>query len=92
MGGSATGEFYRLFLIPGMFHCSGGVGCGAVDWLAPVVDWVENGTPPEKLIGAHVEDGRPTRTRPLCPYPKVARYKGSGSADAAENFACVDPI
>ena len=91
MGEKETKEFYRLFLIPGMFHCSGGVGCGTVDWLTPMVDWVEKGTAPDKLIGAHVEEGVTKRTRPLCPYPEVARYKGAGSIDDAGNFNCVAP-
>lgn len=91
MGDKETKDFYRLFLIPGMFHCGGGVGCGTVDWLSPMVDWVEKGIAPEKLIGAHVEGGETKRTRPLCPYPEVARYRGSGSIEAAENFACATP-
>jgi hypothetical protein len=91
MGEKETKEFYRLFLIPGMFHCSGGVGCGTVDWLTPLVDWVEKGTAPAKLIGARVERGETKRTRPLCPYPEVARYKGAGSIDDAGNFNCVAP-
>jgi hypothetical protein len=88
MGDKQTNEFYRLFLIPGMFHCGGGVGCGSADWFTAIVDWVEKGTAPEKVIGAHVDGGEMKRTRPLCPYPQVARYKGSGSIDAAENFVC----
>jgi feruloyl esterase len=89
MGGAAAGDFYRLFMVPGMFHCSGGPGCGSVDWLAAVMEWVEKGNAPAQLIGAHVDHGTTTRTRPLCPYPQVARYKGSGSIDEAANFACV---
>ncbi|MBM3787425.1 MAG: tannase/feruloyl esterase family alpha/beta hydrolase [Acidobacteria bacterium] len=88
MGQNATRDFYRLFMVPGMYHCSGGPGCGSVDWLAAVMDWVEKGIAPEQLIGAHVEGGKTTRTRPLCPYPQVAKYKGSGSIDDAANFAC----
>ena len=88
MGGKETGEFYRLFLVPGMFHCVGGMGCNTVDWLTPIVDWVEKGSAPEKLIGAHVEGGQTKRTRPLCPYPAVAEYNGAGNIDAAENFTC----
>ena len=91
MGVKQTKDFYRLFMVPGMFHCSGGVGCGSVDWLAPLVEWVEHGKAPEMLIGAHVEAGKTTRTRPLCPYPEVARYKGSGSIDEAASFTCVSP-
>lgn len=90
MGAKETDEFYRLFLVPGMGHCQGGPGCGNVDWLTPVVQWVEKGIAPAVLIGAHVEGGQTTRTRPLCMYPKEARYKGSGSIDAAENFTCME--
>jgi feruloyl esterase len=56
-----------------------------------MVDWVEKGTAPAKLIGARVEQGETKRTRPLCPYPEVARYKGTGSIDDAGNFNCVAP-
>jgi feruloyl esterase len=90
MGAKETDGFYRLFLVPGMGHCQGGPGCGNVDWLAPVVDWVEKGIAPV-LIGAHVERGQTTRTRPICAYPNEARYKGAGSIDAAENFSCSGP-
>jgi feruloyl esterase len=88
LGDKETKDFYRLFLIPGMFHCSGGAGCGTVDWVTPIVDWVEKGIAPEKVIGARVEEGKTTRTRPLCPYPEVATYKGSGSIDDAGSFSC----
>jgi feruloyl esterase len=91
MGRTATPEFYRLFLIPGMFHCGGGVGCNTVDWLTPIVDWVEKGKAPERLIGARMLGSEITRTRPLCPYPAVAKYHGAGSIDAAENFTCRAP-
>ena len=74
-----------------MFHCRGGVGCDTVDWLTAVVDWVEKGKAPEYLLGAHVEGGVTKRTRPLCPYPQVARYKGAGSIEVAESFICVGP-
>ena len=89
MGDSAARDFYRLFMVPGMFHCNGGPGCNTSDWLAAVMDWVEKGAAPEQLTGAHVESGKTTRTRPLCPYPLVARYKGSASIDEAANFSCV---
>jgi feruloyl esterase len=89
MGDAQTRDFYRLFMVPGMFHCSGGPGCNTTDWLAAVMDWVEKGKAPAQITGAHVEAGKTTRTRPLCPYPTVARYKGAGSIDDAANFACV---
>ncbi len=91
MGAAATRDFYRLFMVPGMFHCNGGPGCSSVDWLTAVMDWVEKDEAPAQLIGAHLEKGETTRTRPLCPYPQVARYSGTGSIDADTNFACVAP-
>jgi feruloyl esterase len=89
MGEKETKDFYCFFPVPGMFHCGGGPGCGNADWLTAVVNWVEKGTAPEMIVGGHVEGGQTTRTRPICAYPMVARYKGSGSIDAAENFNCV---
>jgi hypothetical protein len=57
MGGrSATEDFFRLFVVPGMKHCSGGSGAFAVDYLSALEGWVEQGRPPERLIGAHVDD------------------------------------
>ena len=53
--------------------------------------WVEEGAAPDRLIAAKVVDGEVQRTRPLCPYPQVARYQGAGSVDDAASFACVDP-
>ncbi len=91
MGANETKDFYRLFLVPGMLHCQGGPGCSSVDWLTPVVNWVEKGIAPSMVAGAHVERGQTTRTRPICAYPAVAQYKGSGSADAAVNFTCAAP-
>lgn len=91
MGEKQTKDFYRFFPIPGMFHCGGGPGCGNADWLTAVVNWVEKGVAPDMIVGAHVEGGRTTRTRPICAYPTVARYKGTGSIDAAENFSCTTP-
>ena len=91
LGEKEERDFYRLFMVPGMFHCNGGPGCGSVDWLTVVTDWVEKGTAPDRIVGAHVENGQTTRTRPLCPYPMVARYKGEGSIDDAANFACQNP-
>jgi feruloyl esterase len=89
--GPSTTDFFRLFMVPGMFHCAGGVGCSSVDWVTALVDWVEKGNAPERIIGARIVDGKAVRKRPLCPYPQVARYKGSGSIDEAESFACARP-
>jgi feruloyl esterase len=88
MGDKDTHDFYRFFPVPGMFHCGGGPGCGNVDWLSAVVNWVEKGQAPDSLVGGHVEGGKITKTHLLCPYPEVARYKGTGNPDAAESYAC----
>lgn len=102
-------DFYRLFLVPGMAHCSGGIGPhafgtrGAVspatmndptrDVFAALEGWVEKGAAPEQFIGSGVDGRTPAKplTRPICLYPKFARYKGSGDANDAANFSCVAP-
>ncbi len=88
-------RFYRLFLVPGMTHCSGGVGPDHFDALRAMVDWVEQGPAPDRLLASQraslAADGAPRRTRPLCPYPQVARYRGTGSIDDAAHFSCVAP-
>jgi feruloyl esterase len=84
-------EFARLFMIPGMAHCGGGVGPDRHDPVTAVIDWVEKGKAPDSMLASKVADGKVVRTRPLCPYPQVARYKGQGSIDEAANFSCVAP-
>ncbi len=88
MGEKQTKEFYKLYMVPGMFHCAGGVGCDRVDWFAPLVDWVERGIAPGALAGSRIEKGSTAFTRPHCAYPEVAKYKGSGDSSKAENFTC----
>lgn len=89
--GDSTGDFFRLFMVPGMFHCGGGVGTSVFDAATPVVNWVEAGKAPERIEASRVVAGKVMRTRPLCTYPQVARYKGSGSIDESANFSCVKP-
>ena len=89
--GSATRDFYRLFMVPGMFHCRGGFGPNRFDAMTPLINWVENGTPPQRIEASLMEEGKTARTRPLCPYPEVARHNGSGSIDEAANFSCQAP-
>jgi feruloyl esterase len=86
-----TADFFRLFMAPGMGHCGGGVGPNTFDALGAVDEWVERGIVPEKIIASHATNGVTDRTRPLCPYPQVAKWKGSGSIDDAANFVCVRP-
>lgn len=78
----------RLFMAPGMGHCAGGEGPNEFDALTALERWVEQGAPPAQIVATHRTAGRVDRTRPLCPYPQVARYKGTGSIDDAENFSC----
>jgi feruloyl esterase len=89
--GPRTAEFFRLFMVPGMTHCSGGIGTDRFDPMTAMIDWVEKNKPPQVLHAAHVVDNKPVRTRPLCPYPQVARYTGEGSIDDEMNFRCVTP-
>jgi hypothetical protein len=85
----------RLFMVPGMNHCSGGEGPSAIDTLGAIDQWAASGTAPNQLIAARTPGGpgpqQPPMTRPLCPYPAVARYKGEGPTDKAESFACAAP-
>lgn len=93
MGGfENTQEFARLFMMPGVNHCGGGPGTSLIDAFSPLVDWVENGRAPDSILGtAPANTPWPGRTRPLCPYPEFARYKGSGDINVAESFECRAP-
>jgi len=86
-----TQEFYRLFMVPGMQHCSGGPGPTAFDMLEPLENWVEKGVAPQRVEAAHVVGGKTEFSRPLCPHPMRAEYKGAGSTDEAANFTCALP-
>lgn len=124
MGGrAATADFFRLFVVPAMKHCTGGDGAFAVDYLSYLETWVERGKAPDMMIGAHVESSYllglaapgasdaeriwwtafsvlkfpldsavpVSFTRPIYPYPLIAKYKGSGNTNAAANFSSFDP-
>jgi hypothetical protein len=90
MGGAeTTAGFFRFFLAPGVAHCAGGTGPAPTGQLAAVIDWVENGKAPDTLPAVRRDGaGQVTRSRPLCQYPLVARYKGTGSTDEAASFEC----
>jgi hypothetical protein len=89
--GPDTNDFFRLFMVPGMAHCGGGVGPDQHDPMTAIINWVEKGKAPESMLAKQITNGEVVRTRPLCPYPKVARYKGQGSIDDATNFECTEP-
>lgn len=85
-------DFVRLFAIPGMNHCAGGPATDRFDAFTALVDWVEKKTPPAKIVAsAGPMTPWPGRTRPLCPYPGYAKYKGAGSIEDAANFVCAAP-
>jgi feruloyl esterase len=87
MGGKQD-DFIRLFMAPGMNHCSGGVGPSQVNWMAVLERWRENGDAPDRITSSRVTNNRVDMTRPLCPYPQVAVYRGTGSTNDADNFVC----
>ncbi len=99
-GGDAS-NFARLYLIPGMNHCSGGPATDQFDMLSAMVNWVEKGQAPDRVVASARGTGNAggvnadlpatwsaSRSRPLCPYPKVARYNGTGSQEDAASFSC----
>ena len=86
---SGDGDWARLYMLPGMGHCSGGEGPDSFDKIGVLEQWVEKGKAPEEIVASHRTAGKVDRRRPLCPYPQVAKYKGSGSIDDAANFVCV---
>ncbi|HEY7333282.1 MAG TPA: tannase/feruloyl esterase family alpha/beta hydrolase [Bryobacteraceae bacterium] len=86
--GPKAQDSYRLYMVPGMKHCQGGDGTGNFDMLSVIQQWVENGKTPAAVRASRLVDGKAVRTRPLCPYPQVAVYKGKGSTDDAQSFTC----
>jgi feruloyl esterase len=93
MGGEKeVSQFARLFLVPGVDHGFHGAGATPVGQMEALTRWVEEGVAPDKLLAEHKDhDSRVTRTRPLFPYPQVAKYKGTGSTDEATNFVSASP-
>ncbi|HEV2445033.1 MAG TPA: tannase/feruloyl esterase family alpha/beta hydrolase, partial [Candidatus Sulfopaludibacter sp.] len=91
LGAARADGSVRLFMAPGMAHCGGGEGPNTFDKIGVLDRWVEEGKAPATITASHSTGGKVDRTRPLCPYPQVARYKGSGSVDNAANFVCKAP-
>jgi feruloyl esterase len=91
LGPQPTSDSVRLFMAPGMAHCSGGEGPNTFDKIGALDRWVETGKAPESIVASHATGGKVDRTRPLCPWPQVAVYKGSGSVDEAASFTCKAP-
>lgn len=107
MGQQQVDSFVRLYMLPGVQHCGGGPGADSfgqsADWPATdpehnvrvaLENWVEKGTAPSTLIATKVEGekaGEPKMTRPMCPYPQSAHYKGGGDTNSADSFVCAGP-
>ena len=97
LGERAASNAVRLFMAPGMGHCGYGYGPNTFDGIGVLMNWVEKGVAPDRIDASYVarenygKEVSPSRTRPLCPYPQVARYTGTGSIDDAANFTCKAP-
>jgi hypothetical protein len=91
MGASTVDRFAKLYLFPGVAHCGGGEGPNNFDILTPVMAWTESGRQPARIVASNIVNGAVTRTRPVFPYPAVARYDGTGSIDEAANFVAYTP-
>jgi len=91
--GGKQDDWMRLFLLPGVGHCGGGVGPDQADFLSALERWREDGVAPADITATRApgRGGQPPLSRPLCPFPQVARFTGSGSTDDAKNFRCVAP-
>jgi feruloyl esterase len=89
--GAAADQSIALFMLPGVGHCAGGDGPDTFDRMAAIADWVEHGRKPSRIVASRVRDGRVDLTRPLCPFPQVAKYNGTGDTNSAESFSCVVP-
>jgi feruloyl esterase len=85
--GRNQSDWMRLFMVPGMGHCGGGPGVNTFDSIGTIENWVEKGIAPDQMMGR----GAQGLTRPLCPYPQYAEYKGSGDLKDASNWACKAP-
>jgi feruloyl esterase len=78
-------------MAPGVGHCGGGDGPSSFDALAVLDEWAEQGRAPAQMTASRFRGDKVDRTRPLCAYPQVAEYKGTGSTDEAGNFVCKTP-
>jgi feruloyl esterase len=91
LGTGVVGKSIELYMVPGMNHCGGGPGTDTFNKMAAIEQWVADGNAPKQILASHLTNGTADRTRPLCPYPQVASYRGTGSTDDAANFVCKAP-
>ena len=86
--GTGQDGWARLFMAPGVGHCRGGAGPDQVNWMGALERWRESGKAPDRIDAARIAGNRIEMTRPLCPYPQIAKYAGTGSTNDALNFVC----
>ena len=79
-------DYIRLFLLPGVLHCGGGPGPDRTDWIGLLIDWVEHGRAPERVVMSKARDGKVIKTRPVFPYPRKAVYDGKGDPNVESSF------
>jgi feruloyl esterase len=91
VGKEIAAKGIALFMVPGMNHCQGGAGTDTFDKMAAIESWVATNKAPAQIIASHVTSGAVDKTRPLCPFPQVAKYQGAGDTHDAANFACANP-
>jgi feruloyl esterase len=89
LGRDVAGKSIQLYMVPGMNHCQGGPGTDTFNKMEALEQWVAKGKAPDQIVASHLTGGKVDRTRPLCPYGKVAKWSGAGSTDEAVNFSCV---
>ncbi len=91
VGKDAAAKGIALYMVPGMNHCAGGAGADTFDKMGAIEQWVATGSAPKQIVASHLTAGKVDKTRPLCQFPQVAKYKGMGSTDEAANFICAMP-
>jgi feruloyl esterase len=88
VGRNAAGNSIQLYMMPGVNHCRSGPGPDTFDKMAAIESFVASGKSPAQIVASRITAGKVDRTRPLCPFGQVAKYKGTGSTDDAANFSC----
>ena len=88
VGKEKSANSIALFMVPGMNHCAGGAGTDTFDKVKTLEEWVERGKTPDHIVASHLTSGQVDKTRPICPFPQVAIYSGTGSTTDAASFVC----
>ena len=88
VGKEKSANSIALFMVPGMNHCAGGAGTDTFDKVKTLEEWVERGKTPDHIVASHLTSGQVDKTRPICPFPQVAIYSGTGSTNDAASFVC----